>query len=139
MNMQAIVDAIGEASKNTRADYHLTLGRLISQLEVAESDEIVKVDTGGTLGAEESYRGYYCDMAFNPSQDKKTVGELLQQCRAALGEIYEGYKGGDYRMEDDTPLWLSDYGEASGIALMGAVHRPKEKELMITTKNVDED
>ena len=37
---------------------------------------------------------------------------------AAMGAEFEGYKGGEYIMGANTPLWISEYGEASGTRIM---------------------
>jgi len=38
-----------------------------------------------------------------------------------MGKVYEGYKGGDYVMGANTPLWIGEYGSAGGIKLI-AIH-----------------
>jgi hypothetical protein len=38
-------------------------------------------------------------------------------CRAAIGEVFEGYKGGDFQMGRNTPVWLASYG-CSGEKIM---------------------
>jgi hypothetical protein len=70
------------------------------------------------LGRFTSYRGYYQDLAFIPTDEKVTASTLLVQCQNAMGKVFEGYKGGDFVMGELTPLWLSDYGRASGIKIM---------------------
>lgn len=37
--------------------------------------------------------------------------------RAAMGEVFEGYKGGDFQMGRNTPVWLASYG-CSGEKIM---------------------
>lgn len=41
---------------------------------------------------------------------------------AALGRdgaTHEGYKGGDFKMSLRTPIWVANYGDATGTALIG--------------------
>jgi len=70
-----------------------------------------------------SYRGYYEDLWISPRADKKTVAEVLAQARAALGEIFEGYKGGDYPMHKGSILWVAGYGNC-GDMLTGVTLEP---------------
>ena len=39
-----------------------------------------------------------------------TVADLAKALRLAIGEEFEGYKGGQFRMDKDTLLWVSEYG-----------------------------
>lgn len=134
MNIQALFDAISTASRATRKDYHLTLDGLISVLAAADQSAIVQFSDGSYPGGEHSYRGYYDDLAFSPSAASKTVAELLKQASAARGETYEGYKGGDFVMDGDTPLWCAGYGDC-GEAIVGIV--TGETGVTLVTKDLD--
>lgn len=83
----------------------LTLGDLIDLLEHMDPDQMIQ-----NLPVPHSYRGYYTNLAFNPSTCRVPVGQLLESCRGLIGETFEGYKGGEYTMDRSTPLWISDYG-----------------------------
>jgi len=52
-----------------------------------------------------SYRGYYHDLAFEHERDT-TVGAMLAAAESALGTTYEGWKGGDFKMDAYTTVWL---------------------------------
>lgn len=105
----------------------ITLGALITLLKNEPADHQVVYDFAGlqptSLG---SYRGYYehlalghtCEMSFGDM----SVAQLLAELEAAVDKVYEGYKGGDYRMGTDTPLWVANYGSASGAAVVGVRH-----------------
>ena len=56
-----------------------------------------------------SYRGYYEQLGFEPLENT-TVGAMLECARSALGQTFEGYKGGSYTMERWTEVHLSEYG-----------------------------
>ena len=56
-----------------------------------------------------SYRGRYDELAFEPLENT-TVGAMLECARSAIGQTYEGYKGGDYKMGEYTDVNLSEYG-----------------------------
>lgn len=99
----------------------LRLGSLISILETL--DPSFEVEGFGRL---DSYRGYYKDLAFEGgsrfSEDEDpidTVAKLLEICRNAVGTGFTGYKGGNFPMDEDTVLWVSPYGTASGKMLVG--------------------
>lgn len=111
--IQAVVDRMNADMQRTRAKTQLTLGALIKRLEARDPN----TPTEG-FGRLSSYRGHYCDLAFTPEDCKGTVGGLLEQCRSAMGRIFEGYKGGDFLMGETTPLWMSPYGTASGDRLV---------------------
>lgn len=135
--MQAIVDAMSSSMASARQDYHLTLGRLIETLAATRPDKEVFIDQGGYPGALGSYRGYYEDLAFSKQPDPISAAELLDRCMEAMGTVFEGYKGGDYTAHDKAALWLSDYGTASGVAIMGADDCPDA--VILKTKSVYDD
>lgn len=103
--MQAMIDGWSAAEKKKRAASQMTLGQLVERLAAIPPDTRVK-----GLGSEHSYRGYYTDLAFEPTDTETTASALLAQCRAAMGREYKGYKGGDYLMGESTPLWSASYG-----------------------------
>lgn len=128
--LQALVDGMNAHAQKERANSdQLTLGKLIEKLALLPTDTPI-----AGLGDLDSYRGYYCDLAFEPTDEATTAGELLERCRAAMGQVFTGYKGGDYVMGAQTPLWVSRYGDASGLKLMGfeprdgALHPVTEEE-----------
>lgn len=113
-NLQALVDGLGMQWQRERAQKGLTLGGLLTILrELAQNREIVGI--GGPI----SYRGYYCDLAFEPSDRVRTVYDLRKQCEEeCMGQIFEGYKGGDFMMGANTPVWIAGYGDC-GVRLVG--------------------
>lgn len=137
MDLQAMVDAMSKAASMERGNYHLTLGGLVKVLETADPDMWVIYDLmePSSPSAPESYRGYYIDLSFPPSSTPITVKEFLREAKDAIGKTFEGYKGGDFEMHSDTPLWASDYGSASGIAIMGA--KVIAGRLILITKQLD--
>lgn len=134
MNIQGMFDALSAQWRKDRSRYHLTLGRLIDDLEAAEPTAVVVIDNGSHPDKPHSYRGYYSDLAFAPSDTTVTVADFLTKCRSALGSTFEGYKGGDFLMEEDTPLWSAPYG-MTGRAMMATMVR--DGVFMIATKDVD--
>jgi hypothetical protein len=106
----------------------MTLGELIAALEKATkaelrdhvsttaSDRPVYFDWCDFVpGSLDSYRGYYDHLAISIEKDcNTTVGTLLAACREALGKTYQGYKGGQYTMDADTPVWVANWGDCRG-------------------------
>jgi len=83
----------------------MTLQDLIDRLEDENPDQVVSVGFGNP----HSYRGYYNELAFEPQKDV-TVAEMLEAAREARGSTYTGWKGGDFEMGKNTPVWLAERG-----------------------------
>jgi hypothetical protein len=112
MNLQHMIDGFIAAKQRERAaSEQMTLGELITALEAMPADLVI-----AGLHGPHSYRGYYCDLAFEP-REKTTAGKLLELCRGAMGRGFTGYKGGDYTMGENTPVWVANYGDC-GLRLM---------------------
>ena len=104
-NLQAFVDGMNAQGQKERAETQMTLGSLIALLKKMPQDMLID-------GLEEphSYRGYYSNLAFERAENKRTVAETLEMCQGAMGEVFEGYKGGDFMMGKNTPVWVDNYG-----------------------------
>lgn len=118
MLAQQLFDTISRAARDTRADYHVTLGELIRELDAVPPDLPVLLDDGMSPGPPHSYRGHYADLAFEPTKSSVTAGDLLEWSRRALGGTFTGWKGGDFTMDTRTPLWVASEGDL-GRALVG--------------------
>lgn len=111
----------------------MTLGEIIAALDAAMTVELEEYLQDNTKPPErpvyidwnrmiphglDSYRGYYDHLAigFSPrrSQPAPTVKEFLADCMTAMGRTYTGYKGGSYTMDENTPVWVANYGESGG-------------------------
>jgi hypothetical protein len=140
MDFQKLFDGVSASMRDARKPYHLSLGALRDL--AAEAPEgtlfVVQDDDGGIsggIGNEHSYRGYYDDLALERISDPTTAADVLAMCERALSETYEGYKGGDFRYDEDTPLWLAFYG-ITGLAIVG-VSKPADGVIGLVTKVVD--
>lgn len=60
-----------------------------------------------------SWRGDYYNLAFEPARNIK-VGAVLAAAESALGATYEGYKGGDFTMNEHSTCHLDHYGSSGG-------------------------
>ena len=113
--MQQFIDQLLQGFQDERkASPQFSLNDLIDRLEELPQDMPI------LLGEAHSYRGYYIDLAFAPLYDTetRTVKEALKEALLAHGKTFEGYKGGEFTMEGDTPVWYSHYGTC-GPAIMG--------------------
>ncbi len=134
MDLQDMADTLGDITRDVRSDYHLTLGKLISALEKADPSAMVVFDWNAkSPNYPNSYRGYYSDLSFHWKDEPVTVAEFLGVCREALGQIFGGYKGGDFVMDANTPLWAAGYGDCGRaiVAITG------ENPLALITKEID--
>lgn len=95
---------------------------------------MVRFDVGQSPDYVCSYRGYYEDLGVIPQDGTQTVGGFLQDLREALGETFTGYKGGEYVMDESTPLWMADYG-CCGRAIVGI----RDTEDAVVLETIDEE
>jgi len=102
---QAMIDGMSDTWQKERAETQLTLGGMIDRLESLPPDMLID-----GIKLPHSYRGYYDDLAFERSGYRITAKAALSLCRSAMGEVFQGYKGGDFVMGRLTPVWISDYG-----------------------------
>lgn len=129
--VQKIVDAMGAAARQTRTQYHLTLGKMISQLKEVDPQTHIY------LTKPHSYRGYYSDLAFENTGEPNTVGKFLKDLEEnILDKELIGYKGGEFLMGKDTPLWISEYSDASNLAIMGL--RVDDGDIILNTKQIED-
>lgn len=112
MDIQKLVDVMGDAAQASREN--IRLGELIEYLKTLDPARVVKPG----FGEPDSYRGYYIDVAFEPVPES-TVAEMLAHAESALGKTFQGYKGGDYTMNEQTPCWVAAYGSC-GLPMMRA-------------------
>ena len=121
MSIQALIDGMSMQWQRERSETQMTLGKLIAALEAMPEGAEVK-----NLKEAHSYRGYYSDLSFELGKGTRPASDLLKECKDAMGQVFQGYKGGDYVMGALTPVWLADYG-CCGKKLM-AIHAGGEIE-----------
>jgi hypothetical protein len=121
---QAVIEHLVEQAKTEHlADKGIiTLGEIIDKLSTESPSSPVKVQWGGVLtdfGDLMSYRGYYSDLAIDAGDSERTVDQVLSALRSANGKTFYGYKGGDFTMGRGTLVWVSSYGECTGVGVTG--------------------
>lgn len=105
MDIQSYIDGFFAAQRMERTKTQMTLGKMINFLSSADPDLLIP-----SLENPHSYRGYYEDLAFEPSDGFRKASDLLADCLSALGKTFEGWKGGDFLMKEDTPVWIAVEG-----------------------------
>ena len=105
--LQQHISAMSAVWREERAQVGLTLGGLIIRLTELPQDMQMQALTGA-----HSYRGYYSDLAFeHPMPEQlQSVSKTLAECKNIVGKEFEGYKGGDFKMNHGTPVWIASYG-----------------------------
>lgn len=84
---------------------HTTLGILIDWLK--EQDQNLTVKDG--FGDPHSDRGSYDELAFDPLPEAK-ISDMLKCAESAVGREFQGWKGGDYEMGLNTPVYIGEWG-----------------------------
>jgi hypothetical protein len=118
----------------------MTLGELIAALDEQPQEMGVRFANGERPGRFISYRGAYADLALESGEGydgnlpahmvergyvaHETVGSLRAAADETIGKTLEGYKGGEYIMYVNTPIWLAEEGVSSGVALVGVEQVP---------------
>ncbi|MDR0532523.1 MAG: hypothetical protein LBH01_01055 [Verrucomicrobiales bacterium] len=106
----------------------MTLIELIYRLEREAAGRVLEQGFGNP----HSYRGNYAELAFEPRAGV-SIGDMLAAARSAVGAVFQGYKGGHYRMSELTQVWLasrSECGEpvtATGLEVMLGNYVAREK------------
>lgn len=119
----------------------VTLGKLLDLLMMVPGGLPIKLQWGDehlvNVGDIDSYRGYYSDLAIEPGYpEEREVADVYDMLNAAIGSTFEGYKGGDFVMHADTPVWVSLYGNTSGIGVTGVV--ATNRLAVITTARIEQ-
>lgn len=105
----------------------IKLGDLIAKLKRCDQDAQVRFDFCRFVPAVEkiaSYRGDYAQLAIDFSTSEKSdplVSTVLAAFEAALGQEFDGYKGGTYRAHALTEVYVSSWGDWSQTAIVDVV------------------
>jgi hypothetical protein len=132
MDLQTYVQNAVKASRaNTLANSdQLTLGELILKLEPIvknqkEGEEAtVRYDFEYLFPTSiDSWRGSYNELALNYKSEgeEMSVSDFLQMLKDCIGKTFTGYKGGEYKMNRLTPVWVANYGRSGNTAVIDVV------------------
>jgi hypothetical protein len=134
MDLLKLIDTMSDAMRRGRTNYHLTLGELISKLKDSKKVLPVVFSDGGAPVEGNSYRGYYSDFSFERGESATAGGLQAYLEDEVLDKTFEGYKGGDFTMGEDTPLWVAPYG-STGLAIVD--YKDEGHRVVLVTKDVD--
>lgn len=124
--LQTLIDEHLSKLAEQRSKEMFTLGNLIDELEKYPKDWGVYILPFNLVPEEFcSYRGYYEDLNLTVitrseaiSKNKEmTVGRLLEMAKEANGKTFYGYKGGEFTMNRNTPIWVGDEDYSTGVAI----------------------
>ena len=103
--------------------YTLEVGELIDNLlevipqgvKMKYLDKVVKYDFNPNVKSLklDSWRGIYSELTldYDTGGKETTLGELLKDLEISIkGKVFRGYKGGEFRMNIDTPVWADPSG-----------------------------
>lgn len=93
------------------------LGELIALLEAVEDKTLPIVFDNGKRWPLylDSWRGAYDELAiaYSKTEPRISCRQFLGHLKDAVGKTFQGYKGGDFTMDKNTPLWIANCGESS--------------------------
>ena len=140
MELQDYVSSIVKAQREKRFNDspQLSLGKLISEFERFDlrdsRDEIktVRFDFGSAIPSTlDSYRGSYDELALGYKLtgydnneghfDECKADEFVKHLKEAIGKEYTGWKGGEYIMRENTPVWVANSGNSGSTGIMGVI------------------
>ncbi len=123
-----ILTDLCKASRKAKFDAspQLSVGEFVLMLENLEDQKAwIFIDLGSMTGNPtefDSFRGYYDELALGVNLDYGnycTVEDLLLKAKAVIGKEFSGWKGGEYIMNKNTPLWVDNPGNCSNAMITG--------------------
>ena len=137
MDLQTYLDNAVKADrqKTLSASDQLTLGEMILKLEPIVKNQkpiIEKYEHEATVRYDfeylfptdiDSWRGIYAELALNFTSkgEEMKVSAFLKMLKDTVGKTFTGYKGGDFRMNKHTPIWVANYGNSGNTAVIDIV------------------
>jgi len=129
-----VTKQIDEArSKRMLTSPQITLGELISKIKPivdnqknreSKEEATVRFDFEYLFPTElDSWRGSYAELALNFKSEgnEMTVTAFYNMLKEAIGKEFTGYKGGEFIMNEDTPVWVANYGNSGSTAVVEVV------------------
>lgn len=112
MITQEFIDNLNQISK-IESGKEYNLGNFINDLKKYKEEFLeVEFDDGSIPDDFESWRGSYCELALSyKSEGICHVPTLYRKAFNSNGSMYEGYKGGEFIMDLDTPIHQANYSE----------------------------
>lgn len=117
----------------------LTLGQIIEKLEKCglthgdkNEPKQVDYDFGTAVPTSlDSWRGIYSELAlgyrlsgYDNDDDHfahATAENLLSELKSAIGKEFEGWKGGEFTMDENTPVWVANAGNSGNTGIVDVI------------------
>ena len=125
--LQYLINKTLEVEQLKRERDNYNLGYLIEDLSKYPENACVEIKpfnlypTGFC-----SYRGYYSDLSIDYTLDEYSglsCGQLLEKAKECVGKVFQGYKGGDFKMTKHSVIWLANYSRTPEAILPGVKDR----------------
>lgn len=99
----------------------LNLGQFIDVLAAIDPEAFVFFDFGNfTPERFTTWRGAYEQLALTFTEARAVkVADVLAAANDCVGAVFEGYKGGNYRMDRNSKLWVANYGHTNWTGIAG--------------------
>jgi hypothetical protein len=126
-----LIHIIDKESRAHRRKKMMTISLLIEELKKYPCD--AKID---------NIRNPHCyrrnnDIAFEKKKGTRTVQSLVDELNSCIGKTFIGWKGGEFEMDKDTPVWVSEKGECIDNSIASIVRM--RKNLRFSIVNVEDD
>lgn len=123
--MKMVNDAVASVrAAQLAASDQMTLGQIIDACKAipARDDlQIVVFDFEYARPTSfNSWRGIYAELAITFSLEGHiSLRDFIALADGADGDTFTGYKGGEFTMTRETPVWVANYGNAGSTAVVG--------------------
>lgn len=114
--IQAIINLTNEKNKyKSGAEYNI--GRLVEDLQKCDQEKQVRINCPDSTEYVypcyySSWRGSYCELGLTFSNSSIKVMQFLEMTKSTIGETFTGYKGGDFLMDEYTPIHIAQEGNS---------------------------
>lgn len=136
MDLQTYITRAASIERQKRFDRsdQFSLGMLIDSVQEAVSrmdrdergcdvwldfEHLFPTEFGSWRGSYEELALRFTSSDFDYETNQMTAHEFLKLCKETVGKTFTGYKGGEYRMTRDTPVWIANRGNSGETALIG--------------------
>ena len=137
MDLQTYLDNAVKAARaeSMKISDQLTLGEMILKIEPLlskQKDIKKKYKHEATVVYDfeylfpktiDSWRGSYVELAldFNSEGEPMSITEFYNMLKDTIGKEFTGYKGGEFVMGKNTPVWVANYGNSGNTAVIDIV------------------
>jgi hypothetical protein len=106
-----------------------TIGELLALLKPYTHTRNIEFDFCGMKPTSvRSWRGSYDCLAIEPEEPKwanhVTVADLIKTLEQAKHRLFDGYKGGEFYMDDASQVWVDRWGESTCTGIVGIGTHP---------------